>query len=319
MSCGRKFEIENAVDLECGGAISDWGSNVGPTKLSGSGGCSSGVPTTCRWCETGKYRAATGQCVECEVGKYRDTVGGGACKACPAHSDSAAGSSACHCNPGSYPQTGGFVAPNNTRLRLAASWPELVSGQSRTPSFFNSRNPSDTICGRVEVSFELNWQSTRGATSYDPGTWGGVYSENEFGFSDSEAKVVCRELGLSGGRHLPVNAQFNFFKPMTGPLWIKFDQGSSTGCNGSEASLLDCQYEFSETSFCSPSCLSQNSMYYAQICCEGNIPPISSLSAYVDHGSCTECAVGTYKSTNGSVLCQYCPPGKYSDVTGATA
>ena len=316
MRCDRKFEIYSNEDMECGGSISDWGSNAAPTYTSG---CSSSTPTTCRWCGSGKHRAASGQCVDCEAGKYRDTVGGGACKTCHSNSDSAAGSSTCICNAGFYPHTGGVVAPNNTRLRLSTSWPELVAGQSRTPTFRNLVG-TESICGRVEVTFELNWQSSRGAASYDPGAWGGVYSENQFGFGDNEANVVCRELGLSGGRHLPFNSEFNWYHPSSGPLWIKFDQGNSTGCNGTEATLSDCQYEFSETSFCiGNTCPGQNTMYYAQICCEGDLPSLSSSGAYVEQASCTMCAVGTYKSTNGSALCQYCPAGKYSDATGATS
>ena len=176
---------------------------------------------------------------------------------------------------------------------------------------------TETICARVEVNFELNWPSTKGTiATYNPGTWGAIYSHNTVGFSDSEADVVCREMGLSGGRHLPFNAQFNFFRPTAGPLWMKFDETNLTGCDGSETTILDCQYQFSETSFEFET--GQNDMYYTQICCDGDLPAVTSVDAYADLTSCTPCAVGTYKSLNGSALCEYCPAGKYSDETGST-
>ncbi len=206
-------------------------------------------------------------------------------------------------------------------MRLATSWVELVSGRPSSPTFKQMAG-TETICGRPEVNFELNWQSSRDSQFYDPGTWGGIYDQDPSisAFGDDEARVVCRELGLSGGRRLTSNTPFNFYNPSSGPAWIKFDATSATGCSGSEATLSLCRYEFSNSSFCVGNiCPDQMSEHYAQLCCEGGLPLLSSSRTYVDPSSCTACAVGTYKSSIGSSLCEHCPAGKYSNSTGATA
>ena len=82
--------------------------------------------------------------------------------------------------------------------------------------------------GRVEVNYE--------------GTWGTVCHD---GWSNAEAKVICRQLGFPDGKHgAKINAWFG-----QGTGRIQMDE---LGCSGKENNLNDCyQYGWSTSYGCS--------------------------------------------------------------------
>ena len=73
---------------------------------------------------------------------------------------------------------------------------------------------SDPLCGRVEI--------------YHAGEWGTVCDD---GFSEVDAQVVCRSLGLYGG---VVNTLYRD-GDRSGRIWL-----DEVGCVGSEVSLSAC-------------------------------------------------------------------------------
>ena len=78
------------------------------------------------------------------------------------------------------------------------------------------RDGPSEVAGRVEV--------------YHAGVWGTVCDDS---WVSSDAQVVCRQLGFSGG----VAHQSAFFGVGTGPIWL-----DNVGCSGGEADLSSCSH-----------------------------------------------------------------------------
>lgn len=72
------------------------------------------------------------------------------------------------------------------------------------------------------------------------------------GFTDTDAKVICRELGFQYGRNLP--------KGTFGTFYGRYSRPNIT-CNGNESTILDCKYDELR------SCQRENYLGYAAVSC----------------------------------------------------
>ncbi|KAK6179250.1 hypothetical protein SNE40_011654 [Patella caerulea] len=72
------------------------------------------------------------------------------------------------------------------------------------------------------------------------------------GFGDTEARVVCHEMGFSNGRSLPAGSYGKYF----GTPYIR----NNIACTGSESSILNCSYAGS-------TCFSNSNTNYASVAC----------------------------------------------------
>ena len=87
----------------------------------------------------------------------------------------------------------------------------------------------------VEQSTLSNWQTGRLEIFFE-GSWSQVCATN---FTGADADVACRQLGLGSGSVLP--ARPNDVDPIVSEFVFPEVALSAPGCNGSEASLLECQ------------------------------------------------------------------------------
>ncbi|KAK6180370.1 hypothetical protein SNE40_012539 [Patella caerulea] len=104
--------------------------------------------------------------------------------------------------------------------------------------------PGDETVGAVEI-YENDWESLCGSSTFD----------------DTEASVICKELGFKYGQALPMKS----FGRVAGP-----HRRSGINCLGNETSILDCDYDKTATS-CLPSSVS-----YASVSCYNQPLPAGS-------------------------------------------
>lgn len=72
------------------------------------------------------------------------------------------------------------------------------------------------------------------------GRWGSVCDDS---FTDAEASVACRQLGLGGSGTAYPSAPFGY---SPGPIWLEM-----LGCTGSEAALEQCAHKGWNVTDCS--------------------------------------------------------------------
>ena len=267
-------------------------------------------------------------------------------KTANSHSDGSGGYKNCACAKG-YASAIGILDSPTPQLRFVASWPTNALPETLQAGFGGEKYENATLCGRVEVNYPVSSSQCNG-DSFPPGEWGYILDLAITMRSNAELDgynmdIACNFMGLSGGPPLIITDfnNFNSVTRATGPAWLLFYGGAGragsnsenikgglsptddpTGCAGNESSLLECLYKYSNTSFCGSSddpsvSHSITSANVFQLCCEGNLAAVSHR-LWAEPASCTMCAAGTFKPTNGTSYCKDCTAGKFSATSGAT-
>ncbi|XP_055956391.1 deleted in malignant brain tumors 1 protein [Patella vulgata] len=125
------------------------------------------------------------------------------------------------------------------------------------------------------------------------------------GFDDTEARVVCLEMGFSNGRPLPVGSYGNYY----GTPYIR----NNIACTGSESSILNCSYagstcsSYSYTNYASVACFNGSLDNTTSVTLEGGVPAYQSKTGRVvvtKHGVKGRICQQYWGDSEASVVCR---------------
>ena len=268
---------------------------------------------TCTACVAGKFKNNIGNvnCTNCAEGTYASVAGAtksSICNACLPNSNSPAGStsaSACSCNVGYYSVNGSAC------LNCAAGKLAMAGGSvCACPSGYAAT--SDGNCEMCEAGKFKGLVADTNCTSCAAGTYmagvGATACLACAAYADADVpRVECRcNAGATGNGSVCVRCVAGKYKSVTGNESC-VDCGANTysttvGATGAGACVG-----------CPVNAVSGagSAVIGSCVCNVGSTGP--------NGGTCTLCAVGKYKSVNGTLACTDCLAGSYSGTLGANS
>jgi hypothetical protein len=271
-------------------------SSVTCTDCMTAGKYSAAAASVCTDCTAGKYQSAApaSVCTSCAAGKFSGATGQTSsvtCTDCTAGTYSAAAASVCtSCEAGKYKAASGV----NTACDICEA------GKYRQGSCHAGNNGVVRLVGCTSVACRLEVQYQQ--------QWGTVC---DYLFSDTDAAVACRSLGLPTAGAVAQRS----FGGGSGPIWM-----DRVECIGSELDIAQCPKRNSPPSFyCG---------HYADVgvCCKVAAVVCDNCTAGSHSGagakSCIGCLAGKYSSVQAastSDTCMDCDAGKFSRATGQTS